>query len=66
VGHHPFSEDGTLWLNAGRINQHHIVISARSDRVGIFTRIDGKMVPQVLPSEPLLDWLNQQAAINTH
>ncbi len=62
VGHHPFTQDDTLWLNAGRINQHHIVISARSDRVGIFTRIDGKIVPQFYPTEPLLDWLNRQAA----
>ena len=62
VGHHPFSQDDTLWLNAGRINQHHIVISARSDRVGIFTRIDGTMVPQIFPAEPLMDWLNRQAA----
>jgi len=61
VGHHPFTQDDTLWLNAGRINQHHIVISARSDRVGIFTRIDGTMVPQIFPAEPLLDWLNRQA-----
>jgi len=62
VGHYPFTQDDTLWLNAGRINQHHILFSARSDRVGIFTRIDGRMVPQVFPVEPLLDWLNRQAA----
>jgi len=62
VGHHPFSRDDTLWLNAGRIHQHHIVISARSDRVGLFTRIDGRMVPQIYPAERLMDWLNRQAA----
>ena len=66
VGHHPYTREGTLWLNAGRINQHHILISARSDRVGIFTRIDGVMVPQLLPAEPLKDWLNQQDAADTH
>ena len=65
VGHHPFTQDDTLWLNAGRINQHHIVISARPDRVGMFTRIDGKMVPQVYPVEALIDWLNGQAASET-
>jgi hypothetical protein len=64
VGHHPYSLDDTLWLNAGRIKQHHIVISARPDRVGIFTRIDGKMVPQVFPVKPVSDWLNQQAGCN--
>jgi len=62
VGHHPFTEDDTLWLNAGRINQFHILISARPDHIGIFTRIDGRMVPQVYPAEPLMDWLNRQAA----
>ena len=62
VGHHPFTQDDTLWLNVGRINQHHIVFSARSDRVAIFTRIDDKMVPQIFPVEPLVDWLNRQAA----
>jgi len=61
VGHYPFSEDETLWLNVGRISQHHILISARSDRVAIFTRVDGEMVPQVFPVEPLLNWLNLQA-----
>ena len=62
VGHHPFTQDDTLWLNVGRINQHHIVFSARSDRVAIFIRIDDKMVPQIFPVEPLVDWLNRQAA----
>jgi predicted phosphodiesterase len=62
VGHHPFTQDDTLWLNVGRINQHHIVFSARSDRVAVFTRIDGRMVPQVFPAEALMDWLNRQAA----
>ncbi|UCB55917.1 MAG: metallophosphoesterase [Thiotrichales bacterium] len=66
VGHHPYTRDDTLWINAGRINQHHIVISARSDRVGIFTRIDGAMVPQVFPAEPLTDWLNRQASAGVH
>jgi hypothetical protein len=60
VGHHPCSADGTLWLNAGQINQHHIVISSRPDRVGIFTGIDGEMVPQIYPVEDLLAWLNGQ------
>ncbi|MGD2056035.1 MAG: metallophosphoesterase [Gammaproteobacteria bacterium] len=61
VGHHPYSPEGTLWLNAGQINQHHIVISSRADYVGIFTRIDGAMVPQIYPAEPLTAWLNRQA-----
>ena len=63
VGHHPCSVDETLWLNVGHINQHHVVVSSRSDRVGIFTRVDDKMVPQIYPVEPLTTWLNTQAAV---
>jgi hypothetical protein len=61
VGHHPFAEDGTVWLNVGRIKHHHILISARKDQVGVFTRIDGTMVPMTFPVEPLWQWLNCQA-----
>jgi hypothetical protein len=67
VGHHPCSTDETLWLNVGQINQHHVVISSRPDRVGIFAAIDGKMVPQIYPVEPLASWLDQQASVTgTH
>jgi hypothetical protein len=65
VGHHPCSADETLWLNVGQINQHHVVISSRPDQVGIFTRIDGKMVPQIYPAEPLIAWLNERASAAT-
>ena len=66
VGHYPCTREGTLWLDAGKIRQHHVVISARPDRVGLFTRIDGRMVPQIYPAEHLSDWLNNQArAIET-
>jgi hypothetical protein len=61
VGHHPVTTDSTLWLNVGRIRQHHVVISCRRDRVGLFTRINGEMVPQTYPAEPLLNWLRQHA-----
>ena len=65
VGHHPCSPDETLWLNVGQIKQHHIVISSRPGRVGIFTGIDGRMVPQILPVEALTTWLNEQAQRST-
>lgn len=60
VGHHPYSEEGTLWLNAGHIDHHHIIISARPDRIGLMTRIDGDLVPEIYPTEPLTAWLNEQ------
>lgn len=64
VGHHPVTSDGTLWLNAGHIRHHHIVISARPDRIGLFTRIDGKMVPQIYPAESLITWVNSRTHEN--
>ena len=62
VGHHPYTEEGTLWLNAGHIAHYHIVLSCRPDQIGLFTRIDGDMVPQLYPTEPLAEWLNQPPA----
>jgi hypothetical protein len=61
VAHYPLHRDETLWLNVGGIDQHHIVYSARPDSVAVFTRLDGEMVPQVYPTEPLLGWVNAQA-----
>lgn len=63
VGHHPCSSDETLWLNVGQIDQYHVVISSRPDRVGVFIGIDGKMVPQIHPVEALSSWLNEQASV---
>ncbi len=58
VAHHPVDEDQTVWLNARRFQHHHVVFSARSDQIGSFIQAGGKMVPQVYPPEPLLDWVN--------
>jgi predicted phosphodiesterase len=58
VGHHPYSAEGTLWQNAGHIDQHHIVLSCRPDQIGLFTRIDKNIIPQFYPTEPLTEWLN--------
>lgn len=60
VGHYPCSADGTLWSDVGHIQQHHVVMSSRPDCVGLFTRVDGTMVPQIYPAEALLSWLNEQ------
>jgi len=60
VGHHPYSQEGTLWLNAGHIDHHHIIISAQPDRIGLMTRIDGDLVPEIYPTEALTAWLNEQ------
>jgi hypothetical protein len=65
VGHHPCSVDETLWLNVGQTPHHHVVVSSRLDRVGIFTRVDDAMVPQIYPVEPLTQWLDKQTAMAT-
>ncbi len=60
VGHYPRSPEGTLWLDVDNTQHHHVVMSCRPDKIGLFTRIDGTMVPQIYPTEALLEWLNQQ------
>lgn len=60
VGHFPRSADLTVWLDIEQIRNHHVVYSARKDQVGVFTRIDGYMVPQVYPAESLITWANKQ------
>jgi hypothetical protein len=58
VGHNPLTERETLWMNAGNIENHHIVYSARPDSVGVFTRVAGKMIPLCYPTEPVRDIIN--------
>lgn len=60
VGHYPRSQEGTLWLDVDNTQHHHVVMSCRANQVGLFTRIDGTMVPQTYPTEALLEWLNEQ------
>lgn len=60
VGHYPRSVDGTLWLDVDNTQHHHVLMSCRPDQIGLFTRIDGTMVPQTYPTEALLEWLNEQ------
>jgi hypothetical protein len=57
VAHYPQSRDATVWLDAGDIPQHHIIYSARTDRVGLFTRVEGQLIAQIYPSERLQDVL---------
>ena len=54
VSHTPLSPDGTLWLEAGQIKNHHVVYSANQDRLAVFIRIDHEMVPVEYPVEDLM------------
>jgi len=58
VAHNPLSETETLWLNVGNIDNHHIVYSANSRIIGVFTRIGDKMVPLSYHAEPILEAIN--------
>ncbi len=60
VGHYPRSEQETVWLNVGQIAAHHVLYSARLDRVAVMTRFDGEMVPQTYPVEPVAELLGRE------
>lgn len=62
VGHYPRSETGSVWLDAGGISRHHVVISARHDEVAVVTRVDGEFVAQTFASERLIPWLDREIA----
>ncbi|MDH3658503.1 MAG: metallophosphoesterase, partial [Alphaproteobacteria bacterium] len=42
VAHNPQSADGTLWLNVGDIEGHHIVYSARTNRIALMVMSGGE------------------------
>ncbi len=59
VGHTPLTPDDTLWMNAGGIDNHHVLFGANTERIGVFTRIGERLLPLVYPSEPLLPLYNR-------
>ena len=61
VGHYPRSQTGSVWLNAGGVARHHVVISSRQDEVAVLTRVDGEFVAQIYAPERLIAWLNRKA-----
>jgi hypothetical protein len=58
VAHNPLTEKETLWLNVGKIENHHIVFSAKPHSVGVFTRISDGMIPLSYKTEPLSEAIN--------
>lgn len=59
VGHTPIDNENTLWLNSGGIDNHHVLYSADPLQVGVFTRVEGAMVPLVYPVEPICTLIAQ-------
>ena len=58
VGHTPWDRTDTLWLNAGGLENHHVVFSASLHWVGVFTQIGNRMIPLRYPAERLLPIIN--------
>jgi Calcineurin-like phosphoesterase len=58
VSHTPLSRTGAVWTDAGDIRAHHIMFSANPNRLAIFIRSGGEMIPLEYPSEPLLEFAN--------
>lgn len=59
VGHSVLSEDRTYWLDAGGIENHHVLLGCHAEWAGVFTRLGGKMAPLSYPVEPLLTLYNR-------
>ncbi len=51
VAHNPLTQEGSVWMNAGKIKNHHILFSGRPHCIAVFTRIGGQMWPLIFPSE---------------
>ncbi|MCP3869610.1 MAG: metallophosphoesterase [Gammaproteobacteria bacterium] len=58
VGHTPLTRHDTLWVNVGGIAHHDVVFSANLPWIGVFTRVDGKMIPLRYRAESLLPVIN--------
>jgi hypothetical protein len=59
VGHTPLDMDGTLWMNAAGIPNHHVLFGAHPRWAGAITRVGKHLLPLRYPAEPLTAVLNQ-------
>lgn len=53
VSHNPREGEGTAAVDLGGVRGHHLVYSAKRDRVSIFTRVGGSMVPLTFAAGPV-------------
>ena len=53
VGHTPPTQDDTLWLHVGGINNHHVLFDSRLEGVPVFTRIGNTITPLMYKYEKL-------------
>lgn len=61
VSHSPLDRKNPLWTNAGGIENHHIVFSANTPWIGVYTRVHDRMVPLSYRKENLLPIINEQS-----
>ena len=54
VSHSPLGDYRSVWLNAGKIKNHHIVFSGMENLLSVFIRINEKFVPITYRGESLL------------
>ena len=58
VSHSPLNREDAMWLEAGGIKNHHIVFSANTPWIGVFTRVGERMIPLRYRREELLPIIN--------
>ena len=58
VSHSPLNREDAMWLEAGGIRNHHIVFSANIPWIGVFTRVNNRLVPLYYRQENLLPIIN--------
>ena len=54
VSHSPLDRESAQWLEAGGIKNHHIVFSANIPWIGVFTKVQHRMIPLSYYREELL------------
>ncbi|MBF0455387.1 MAG: metallophosphoesterase [Magnetococcales bacterium] len=59
VAHNPISRDVSVWMDVGKIVNHHIIFSGMTDQVSVFFLIKGQISPLVYKTEPLCGLLNR-------
>jgi hypothetical protein len=59
VSHTRLSQSETVWTDAGKIKNHHIVFTANTDELTVFIRAHQAMVPLKYSVEPLLNHVNR-------
>ena len=58
VSHSPLNREDAMWLEAGGIENHHIVFSANTPWIGLFTRVNKQMIPLCYHREDLLSLID--------